>query len=642
MFESIRKHTKIAMFLLFLLIIPSFVLVGIDRSYFSGSSTVVARVDGHDITQTDWDNAHRMESDRLRREQPNTDAKLFDTPQARYATLERLVRDRVLEAAAQKMHLVTTDARLARSLQEIPQIAALRKPDGTLDAEGYRALVATQGMTPEGFEASMRRDLSLNQVIGTVLGSSFAPSSQGMAAIGPMFQQREVQVMLFKAADQAAKVQPSEDELQAWYKTHSTRYQQPEQATVEYVVFDIDSVRAAITLNEDDLRTYYKENQSRYAGKEERRASHILIAAAKDAPAAEREKAQARAQELLAQLRKNPAEFAALAKKNSQDPGSAPNGGDLGFFARGAMVKPFEDAAFALTKGAISDVVESDFGYHIIQLTDVKTPRQPSFEELRPQLEAELKQQQAQRKYAEMAETFANTVYEQSDSLKPVADKLKLTVQTAKAVTRSPALGAKGALANPRFLQALFASDTLESKRNTEAIELGANQMAAGRVTEHQAARTLAYEEVKDQVRQNFIADQAAELARKEGEAKRTAWADKPELATGLPAAMVLSRDQSQGQSRAIVDAVMSAKPDALPQWLGVDLGPVGYAVVKVIGIKPRDNIDPALLAQMQQQYTQWWANAEGLAYYETLKKRFKVQFKVQRPGVEATLDSGS
>lgn len=637
MFESIRKHTKIAMILLFLLIIPSFVLVGIDRNYFSGSSSVVARVDGHDITQNDWDNAHRAESDRLRREQPNTDAKLFDTPQARYATLERLVRDRVLQVAAQKMHLATTDARLARSLQEIPQIAALRKPDGTLDAEAYRALVATQGMTPEGFEANMRRDLSLNQVIGALMGSSFATSSQGMAAIGPLLQEREVQVALFKAADQSAKVHPTDEDLQAWYKDHAAQYQQPEQIAVEYVVFDLDSVRDAITLNEDDLRTYYKENQARYAGKEERRASHILIASPKDAPAAEREKAKAQAEALLAQLRKTPGDFAALAKKNSQDPGSAANGGDLGFFARGAMVKPFEDAAFSLNKGAISDVVESDFGYHIIQLTDQKAPRQPSFEELRPKLEGELKQQQAQRKYAEMAETFANTVYEQSDSLKPAADKLKLKIQTAKGITR---LGGKGALGNAKFLQALFSNEALEGKRNTEAIELGANQMAAGRVTEHVAARTLSYDEVKDQVRQNFIASKAAELARKEGEAKRSAWAANPSQATGLPAPVMLARDQAQGQSQAIVDAVMSAPPDALPQWVGVDLGDVGYAVVKVIRIQAREKIAPQLLTQMQQQYTQWWATAEGTAYYETLKQRFKVQFKVQRPGDTVSMGS--
>lgn len=636
MFESIRKHTKIAMLLLFLLIVPSFVLVGIDASYFSGSSPAVAHVDGADITQAEWDNAHRMESDRRRAEQPQLDAKLLDTPEARYATLERMVRDRVLQAASKKMNMLTSDAKLARSLQEIPQIAALRKPDGTLDSEGYRALVAAQGMTPEGFEATMRRDLAVSQVLGGVLGSSFATAAQANAALDPLFQRREIQVAVFKTADFTGKVQPTDEDLQAYYKAHPEQFQQAEQATVEYVVLDIASLRDSIVLNEDDLRTYYKENVDRMAGKEERRASHILITAAKDAPAADREKAKARAAELLAQARKSPGSFAELAKKNSQDPGSATQGGDLGFFARGAMVKPFEDAAYALNKGDISEVVESDFGYHIIQLTDIKAPRKPSFEELRASMEADLKQQQAQRKFAEVAETFANTVYEQADSLQPVVDKLKLKIQTAKGVVRTPVAGANGALAHPKFLEALFSSDSLENKRNTEAVEFGTSQMVAGRVAEYTPARTLAYEEVQAQVRQRYVAEKAAELARKEGQAKRAAWAENAASATGLSAPMVVARDLPLNQPRAVLDTVLGANTDTLPAWTGVDLGAQGYAVAKVNRVVPPEAPEPQLAQQRQQQYAQWWSTAEGLAYYETLKQRFKVQIKAPRPAPAA------
>ena len=636
MFESIRKHTKIAMLLLFLLIVPSFVLVGIDASYFSGSSPAVAHVDGADITQAEWDNAHRMESDRRRAEQPQLDAKLLDTPEARYATLERMVRDRVLQAASKKMNMLTSDAKLARSLQEIPQIAALRKPDGTLDSEGYRALVAAQGMTPEGFEATMRRDLAVSQVLGGVLGSSFATAAQANAALDPLFQRREIQVAVFKTADFTGKVQPTDEDLQAYYKAHPEQFQQAEQATVEYVVLDIASLRDSIVLNEDDLRTYYKENVDRMAGKEERRASHILITAAKDAPAADREKAKARAVELLAQARKSPGSFAELAKKNSQDPGSATQGGDLGFFARGAMVKPFEDAAYALNKGEISEVVESDFGYHIIQLTDIKAPRKPSFEELRASMEADLKQQQAQRKFAEVAETFANTVYEQADSLQPVVDKLKLKIQTAKGVVRTPVAGANGALAHPKFLEALFSSDSLENKRNTEAVEFGTSQMVAGRVAEYTPARTLAYEEVQAQVRQRYVAEKAAELARKEGQAKRAAWAENAASATGLSAPMVVARDLPLNQPRAVLDTVLGANTDTLPAWTGVDLGEQGYADAKVNRVVPPEAPEPQLAQQRQQQYAQWWATAEGLAYYETLKQRFKVQIKAPRPAPAA------
>lgn len=632
MFEAIRKHSKIVMFLLFLLVIPSFVLVGIDSNYFSEKSPVVARVDGHKITQADWDNAHREETDRIRAQSPNVDPKQLDTPQARYATLERLVRDRVFAAAAQSSHLITSDARLARALQDIPAIAALKRPDGSLDTEAYRSLVGAQGLTPEGFEANVRRELSVSQVMGGVMSTAFATDAAAKLAFDSLYQRREIQVARFNASDYAKQVNPTDADIEAFYKANAQRFQQQEQAAVEYVVLDLDSVRSGIRVNEDDLRTYYKENLTRLAAKEERRASHILINAAKDAPAADREQAKTRAQELLAQVRKSPASFAEVAKKSSQDSGSAPAGGDLNFFGRGAMVKPFEDAVFAMKKGEISDVVESDFGYHIILLTDIKTPRQPSFEELRPSLEAELKQQQAQRKFAEVAEAFTNSVYEQPDSLKPVADSLKLKIQMAEGVTRVPGPGASGPLANPKFLEALFASDSVEGKRNTSAIEVGPSQLVAGRISTYTPTRTLPLQEVSDRARLLLIAEKSAELARKDAEAKKAAWTGNAAPAAGLAPAVVVSRDQTQNLPRAVVDAALRASPDNLPSWVSADLGSQGTAVVKVLRIIPREGVDAQQAAQQRQQLQQWWTTAEGFAYYEMLKERFKVQIKPNRP----------
>ena len=640
MFESIRKHSKIVMFLLFLLIIPSFILVGIDSNYFSGGSPVVARVDGKDITQADWDNAHRLESDRIRAQSPGIDAKLLDSPQARYATLERLVRDRVLQVAAQDMHMLTSDARLARELQSIPQIAALKRADGTLDAEAYRALAGAQGLTPEGLEARIRQDLSVNQVMGGVMGSAFSGPAEARLALDALFQRREIQIARFNASAFVSKVVVTDADLEAYYTAHPAKFQQAEQASVEYVVLDLDAVKAGILLSEDDLRTYYKENLNRLAGKEERRASHILINASKDAPADARTQAKAKAEELLAQVRKAPGSFAEIAKKESQDPGSAPSGGDLGFFGPGAMVKPFEDAVFSMKKGEISDVVETDFGFHIILLSDIKTPRQPSFEELRPSLEAELKQQQAQRKFAEVAEAFANGVYEQADSLQPVADKLKLKIQTAEGVTRTPAAGGAGPLANARFLEALFQSDSLQNKRNTEAIEIGTSVLAAGRVTAYQPAMTLPLDKARDQVRAIYIAEKSAELARQEGQAKLTAWKAAPDAASGLTAALTVSRDRLQDQPRSVVDAALRANVDQLPAWTGVDLGAQGYAVVKINRVVPRDGVDDARARMEREQYSQSWASAEALAYYDLLKQRFKVQIKAPRPVAQAELQN--
>ena len=246
------------------------------------------------------------------------------------------------------MHLAASDAQLVRTLQEIPAIAALKKPDGSMDAEAYRALVGSQGLTPEGFEANLRRELSMNQVMGGVTGTAFATDTQVKQAIDALYQRREVQVARFEASAYASKVQPTEADLKAYYDAHTSQFQQSEQAKVEYLLLDVPSIEAGITLSEDDVRSYYNQNAERLAGPEERRASHILINASKDAPAAEQEKAKAKAEELLAELRKDPKRFAELAKANSQDGGSAASGGDLGYFGRGAMVKPFEDAALSL------------------------------------------------------------------------------------------------------------------------------------------------------------------------------------------------------------------------------------------------------------------------------------------------------
>jgi peptidyl-prolyl cis-trans isomerase D len=632
MFDFVRKHMKVMQFLLFLLIFPSFVLVGINGyNRFREKGEAVAKVDGQEILQGDWDDAHKREIDRLRQSMPTLDAKLLESPAAKYGTLERMVRDRVLAAAAAKSKLVTGDARLSRELQQNEMIAALRGPDGKLDMARYRQLVGSQGMTPEMFEASVRADLSARQVLAAVGGTTVATPGQANLALNAFFERREVQVARFNTADFASRVKPTDAELEAYYKNNQSMFQAPEQANIEYLVLDLDTVKKGLTVNEQDLKTYYEQNVGRLSGKEERRASHILVAVPKGAPAAEREKAKAKAQELLAEVKKLPGSFAEIAKKNSQDPGSAANGGDLDFFARGAMTKPFEDAAFSVKKGEIAGPVETEFGYHIIMVTDVKSPKQRSFEEMRPEIEAELKKQQAQRKFAEAADTFSNGVYEQSDSLKPVADKLKLEIRTATNVTRNPAPGATGALANPKFLNALFSPDSTQKKRNTEAVEIAPNTLVAGRVSQYMPARTLPFAEVKERVRERVVSARAAELAKKEGMEKLAAWKANP-AAASLPAPTAVSRQESQKQPQAVVEAALRADPTALPVMAGVDMGEQGYAVVKVNKVLPRETPAEAAARQERQQYAQSLASAENLAYYNLLKERFKVQMEVPKP----------
>lgn len=631
MFDFVRKHTKVLMFVMFLLIIPAFVIVGVDGyKGVSNASATVATVGSSKITQAEWDLAHKNEVDRIRASQPNVDAKLLESEQARYATLERLVRERVLTEAVTQEHLTTTDARLAKELQQDPTIASLRLPDGKLDMERYRQLAGSQGLTTDGFEARVRSDLSIRQLESGVSSTAFPSPAMADVLLNAFFGRREVQIARFNPADYSARVSPTDAEIEAYYHSNEKQFQAEESAAIEYVVLDMDSVKKSITLNEADVKSYYDQNAVRLSGAEQRRASHILIAAAKDLPAAERQKAKEKTEALLAQLRKTPEAFADLARKNSQDTGSAPSGGDLDFFGRGAMVKPFEDAAFAMKKGDISDVVESDFGYHIIKLTDIKVPQQKTFAELRTSIEDDLRTQQAQRKFAEVAETFTNGVYEQADSLKPVADRLKLEVKTVANLRRTPTPGATGVLANPKFLAAVFSADSIQNKRNTEAVEVGGSQIAAARITQYTAARILPLDEVRADVKSRLVVSRSAELAKVDGMAKLEAWKGGAEAS--LPAAVVVGRGPGSTIQGPLLNAVLRADTTTLPAWTGVDLGNQGYAVARITKVLERAPVAPEVASQERSQYTSLIAKAESEAYYQLLKERYKVQFKVAKP----------
>ncbi|OYU44861.1 MAG: peptidylprolyl isomerase [Burkholderiales bacterium PBB4] len=641
MFDFIRKYMKVIAIPFFLIIILAFVFQSAgDYAGMSDKAATVATVNGHKITQSEWDAAHKNEVDRIRASRPNIDAKLLESDQARYATLERLVRERVLKETAIQEHLTTTDLRLAKQLQQDPTIASLRLPDGKLDMDRYRQLAASQGLTPEGFEARVRSDLSTGQLEAGVTSSAFAPAAATKVTLNAFFGRREVQVIRLNPADYSAKVNPSAADIDAFYEANQKLFQAQESAAIEYVVLDMEAVKKTVSVNEADLKSYYEQNATRLSGNEQRRASHILITAAKDAPAAERKKAKEKADALLIEARKSPESFAELARKNSQDTGSAPSGGDLDFFGRGAMVKPFEDAAFSMKKGDISEVVESDFGYHIIKVTDVKIPAQKTFEELRSSLESDLRTQQAQRKFAEVAEAFTNGVYEQADSLKPVADRLKLEVKTVANLSRKPGPAATGVLANPKLLAAIFSADSIEKKRNTEAVEVGSNQIAAARITQYTAARTLPLDEVREVVKARLVMSRSAEMAKADGLAKLEAWKGGAEA--NLPPAVVVARSQTSPIQGPMLDAILRADATTLPAWTGIDLGNQGYAVARINKVMEREPVATETATQERSQFAAVVARAEADAYVQLLKTRRNVQIKVPKPtkAAEATTDA--
>jgi peptidyl-prolyl cis-trans isomerase D len=621
MFDFVRKHTKLIQLVMLPMIFVSFVFVGIEgyTRFTDGANASVATVAGSDIKQAEWDAAHRQQVERLRRQMPNVDAKLLDSPEFKRETLEQLLRERVMLVTASKLNLVTGNERLQRQFAADPQYAMLRNADGSVRREVLQA----QGMTSEQFAERLRQDLALRQVLGGVTGTVLPAQNAVDAALDALAQQREVQVQRFAAADYRAKVNPSEAEIAAYYgdPAHRDEFMAPESATIEYLVLDLDAIKRDIKPSDEDLRKYYAENEARYTAPAERRASHILVKVDAGASADDKAKAKTEAQSVYDQVKKNPGSFAELAKKHSDDPGSAAKGGDLDFFGRGAMVKPFEDAVFALKPGEIAPLVETDFGYHVIKLDAVRGGEKKGFDAVRAQIENEVKEQLAKQRYAEAAEQFSNLVYEQSDSLQPAADRLKLQVRNAT-VLRTPPADATGALASDKFLAALFAPDTLTSKRNTEAVETGPNQLAAGRVVKHAPARQLPLDAVKDRVREALVREQSAALARKEGEARLAALAAGSADASTLPAPLKLSRASVGEVAAPVVESALKADATKLPALLGVPLGNEGFAVVRVTKVLGRDTtvVDPA---RARTQYAQAWSDAEAQAYYAALKTRY-------------------
>jgi peptidyl-prolyl cis-trans isomerase D len=624
MFEFVRTHNRLLFFVMVLLIFPSFAFFGVQgySRFNDPASAPVAKVDGQKISRAEWDAQHKRQIEQMRERAPNVDVKLFDTPEARRQTLDNLMSERVLFAAAARAHLQIGDERLLRELQAEPQLAALRRPDGSFDVAAYKALVEARGRTTESFEAGIRQELMLRQVLSGVADTPTPGTAAARGALEALLQQREVQVLRFDAREQAAGIVPTEAELLAFHKAHENDFRTPEQASIEYVVLDVASLESGVTVNEADLRKYYDENIARYTVAEERRASHILVAAPKDAPADQRAKAKARAEALLAELRKNPAGFADAARRNSDDTLSAPLGGDLDFSGRGGFAaKAQEDAIFAMKPGEIGNLVETEFGYHIIRLDAVRGGDKKPFADVRGEIEIEVKKQLAGKRFAEAAEQFTNGVVAQADSLQPTIDKLKLQKQSAT-VRRTPAPGATGALASAKLLEAVFSNDALKNKLNTEAIEVGPNQLAAARVVQHMPSRVQPLAEVQAQVRERVIGEQAAARAKKAGEA-RLAELRAKDSTEGLPAPIVVSRAKPQGQPRALLEAVMRADGTKLPQWVGVDLAGSGYAVVRIASVKP-PAADAPEIAELTPRYAQAWATAETQAYYKALERRFK------------------
>jgi peptidyl-prolyl cis-trans isomerase D len=629
MFDFIRNHQRVMQFLLLLLILPSFVLVGVSSYQDRASDNDgVASVDGKKITQQEWESAQRRQIDQARQMMgAQFDQKLFDTPEAKQAVLDSLVAERAVAAEVARNKLSVTDAVLQKAIMDIQ---AFRKADGSFDMEQYKAALAAQGMTPDMFDARMRHDMAVQQLAGSIQETAFAPRSVAARLSDFSAQEREVQEVLFPAANYASQVKVTDDMIKAFYDKNATLFQVPERVKAEYVVFNADVVEKQVTVSDAELADAYNKNKARFLTPEKRNASHILINVKADAKPADDAAAKAKAQAILDEVRKTPGDFAKVAKAQSQDPGSAELGGDLGTVEKGVFVKPVEDAIYALKEGETSGLVRSEFGYHVIKVTKIVPAVQKTLEEAKPEIVAELKKTKMSAKYSELAETFSNTVYEQADSLKPVADKLGLAIQTVEGLSRTPnpALGASP-VNNEKFLKAIFSNDALTNKRNTEAVEVAPSTLVAGRVVEFKPASKRPLAEVEAVIRQRVTQEEATRLARQAGEAKLAA-AKASGDATGFGETKLVSRTKQPAINETAAVAVMKADTSKLPAYVGVEIPGQGYGVYRIAKVTQPAQADEARRKQEAEQIGRAVGGGEMYGFVEALKHKAKAKINVK------------
>ncbi len=626
MFDTVRNNKRLAQIILAGIAVP-FVFFGMDAFFHSQpGADEVASVGGSPISAAEFSNALREQQDALRNARGGqVDRAMLESPELRRTVLENLVNQRVLLRYAADSHFSVTKEEMQEAIGKIPAF----QENGQFSVERYKAVVSAR-MSVQSFEAGLAQDLRAQQIAAAVSATGFVSDASARRLLAAQLEEREVREMRFPVADYRDGVKPGDGAAAAYYEANTARFERPARLKAEYLVFDEAAARRLIAVSDEEARAFYDnpENAARFEMPEERKARHILILADEKASGDEVAQAKARIEAIGARLRKNPAQFEAIAKESSQDPGSASRGGDLGFFARGIMDPAFEDAAFSQPKGEIGAPVRSSFGFHIIQVTGSKAASKQSFENARAEIIDELATQAAKQRFAQMADQFANTVYEQADSLKAAAEAMKLEIRHSDWIER----GAKafGPYRNEQLLGAVFSDDSVRDRRNTAAIDLGNNTLVAARVTEFEAAQRLPLETVKSEIEQQLHAEAAAKAAAEKGAATLAAL-EKGEAASGEWGASRKLQRMAPTVSIDAMRAVFSAPAAKLPAYVGVSAGD-GYTLYRI------DAVNRATLAEndprikeIANEFGALQADRDFRAFLGDLRERYKVEMSPEK-----------
>ena len=597
MFDFVQKNKRILQVFLGLIAI-TFATWGIESyTRFAGSGDTVASVNGSDITQREFSEQLRLQQEQIRRAfGSQVDPAAFDSPELRRALLDQMIAQRLVATETSKRNLFIDDQRLSNLILSIPDFQV----GGRFSEEAFEQAARSQNLTPRQFAERLRQNMSLQQLAGAVGDTTIVPHAVAARLAAIEGQQREVSEARIRAQQFLSQVKIDDVQLKQYYDANQADFRTPERVRVEYVVLSADTLAKQEPVTEEEIKKAYEARAAAFRVDEQRRASHILV------------KTKEEADKIAAELKKNPGAFAELAKQHSQDPGSAEKGGDLGWFGPGMMVKPFEEAVFSMKQGE-SSVVQSEFGFHIVRLTGIQPGKTRSLEEVRKELVTDLTRQKGAKKYSEAAEAFGNMVYEQSESLKPAAERFKLQIQTSDWLTKTPGQE-RGALQNPKLLAALFSQDAIANKRNTDAVEVAPSTVVAARVIEHQPAAQRKFEEVKNEIAEILRRREAAKLAEQEGKARleQLKKGETPSVTWSAP--KLVSRRAAQGMPAEVVRQVVAADVSKLPTYVGMSIGETGYVILRISKVVEGE---AAADKQAEKQTEARAANLVGAAEFE-------------------------
>jgi peptidyl-prolyl cis-trans isomerase D len=526
MLQTIRDRAQgwFAWLIVFLITIP-FALWGIQEYVGGGTEPEVATVNGTPITERAFEERFRDFRNRLRNQLgASYRPELFDDAVLRQEVLDAMIRDEVLRQTAERLGLRAGDAMVRSAIGEIPAFNV----GGSFNQLAYEQGLRTQGMTPVIFEEQVRQDLVQRQLSQAVAGSEPVSDAELAEYVRLNEQRRDLAWMMIPASEFTAAVALNEGEAKAHYDSHQADYLSPEQVKLQYIELDLDHIAATLQADEAALRSYYEEHLNDYQSPEQRRASHLLVGVEEGAEGTVLEAARGKAQAALQRVRDGAA-FAEVAKEVSEDPGSAEQGGDLGFFEKGVMDPAFETAAFALQPGEISELVQSRFGFHIIQLNEVRPAAGKPFEEAVGDVRKAYLKGEAERLFYDFADRLGNIAYEQSGSLSPAAENLGLELQESDWIVRG---GGAGIFANPKVQRSAFSEEVLGQRINSEAIELSNDHLVVLRVLDHKDASAQPFEEVQARIEEQLKQEKAAALAK----AKGTEWVGRLQGGSALAA----------------------------------------------------------------------------------------------------------